>query len=113
MSHFESRMAADGQLPVPPEVREAFRLKDGDIVDFYLDTNHRSIRLIVRNGSVLDLVGLLAPFWPPEDRPLSQEKMDDSIGDYLAEKHMRIAREWNERQEFEAWKKSGKPRAAE
>jgi len=37
--------------------------------------------------------------------------MDEAIGEYLAEKHERISREWNERREFEEWKRTRDKRA--
>ena len=42
----------------------------------------------------------------PSIAPLSQQQLDDSIGDYLIEKHDRISREWNEWREFQEWKKA-------
>ena len=49
MPHFETRMGADGKLVVPENVQSAFKLKPGDIIDFYLDETARTARIRARN----------------------------------------------------------------
>lgn len=48
MPHFETRMGADGKLVVPEDVQSAFKLKPGDIIDFYLDETARTARIRAR-----------------------------------------------------------------
>jgi antitoxin PrlF len=109
MPHYEAKMSSKGQITVPSEVREFLSLKEGDRVDFYVDTHAHSVRVLARNAKLSDLVGLL-------DRdcvltqPMTEEDMDKAIGEHLAEKHERISREWNEWREFQDWKRA---RAAE
>ncbi len=104
MPHYEAKMSSKGQITVPAEVREFFLLKEGDRVDFYIDPRTRSVRILARNAKLSDLRGWLDP--RPTGAPLSQQEMDEAIGDYLTEKHERISREWNEWREFQEWKKS-------
>jgi bifunctional DNA-binding transcriptional regulator/antitoxin component of YhaV-PrlF toxin-antitoxin module len=42
-------MGADGKLVVPEDARSTFKLKPGDIIDFYLDETARTARIRVRN----------------------------------------------------------------
>jgi antitoxin PrlF len=109
MPHYQAKMSSKGQLTIPAAVREHFDLKTGDLVDFYLDDTGRSVRLLVRNKSILD--GLEELKLPPSDRAITVAEMDEAIGEYLAEKHERISREWNERREFEEWKRTRDKRA--
>jgi antitoxin PrlF len=109
MPHYQAKMSSKGQLTIPMAVREHFGLKTGDIVDFYLDDTGRSARLLVRNKSIFD--GFEELKLPPRDRPVTVAEMDEAIGEYLAEKHERINREWNERREFEEWKRTRDKRA--
>ncbi len=104
MPHFEARMSSKGQITVPAQVREHFALKEGDLVDFYVDPLARAVRILARNAKLSDLVGMLEK---PQSTPaLTQQQMDDAVGDHLSEKHERISREWNEWREFQDWKKS-------
>jgi len=109
MPHYEAKVSSKGQITIPSEVREFFSLREGDRVDFYVDPRTRSVRILARNAKLSDLRGLLDDI-PRTDQPLSQSDLDEAIGDYLAEKHERISREWNEWREFQEWKKA---RAAE
>ena len=104
MSHYQAKMSSKGQLTIPSAVREHFDLKTGDIVDFYVDDDGRSVQLLVRNKSIFDSLEELK--LPARGRPVTLAEMDEAIGDYLAEKHDRINREWNERREFEEWKRT-------
>jgi AbrB family looped-hinge helix DNA binding protein len=105
-------MSSKGQLSVPSAVREHFRLKAGDIVDFYLDDPAgRSVQMLVRNKSIFDRLDELNLPHPPDGRPVTLAEMDEAIGDYLAEKHERISREWEEHREFEEWKRARDKRA--
>jgi antitoxin PrlF len=109
MPHYQTKISSKGQFTVPAAVREHFDLKTGDIVDFYIDDADRSVRLLVRNKSIFDRLEDLK--LPSLGRPVTVEEMDEAIGDYLAEKHERISREWNERHEFEEWKRARDKRA--
>jgi AbrB family looped-hinge helix DNA binding protein len=102
-------MSSKGQITVPAEVREFFSLKEGDLVDFYVDPRTRAVRVMARNAKLSDLIGILDRGDRPK-KPLTQEELDTAIGEHLAEKHERISREWNEWREFQEWKKT---RAAE
>jgi AbrB family looped-hinge helix DNA binding protein len=109
MAHYQAKMSSKGQLTIPAAVREHFKLKTGDIVDFYVDDADRSVRLLVRNQSFFD--GLEELKLPPRGRPVTLAEMDEAIGEYLAEKHERISQEWEERHEFEEWKRTRDKRA--
>jgi antitoxin PrlF len=109
MPHYQAKMSSKGQLTMPAAVRKYFDLKTGDIVDFYIDDVERSVRLLVRNKSIFELLEGLK--LPSLGHPVTVEEMDDAIGEYLAEKHERISREWNEHHEFEEWKRARDKRA--
>ena len=109
MPHYEAKVSSKGQITVPSEVREFLSLKEGDRVDFYVDPRTCSVRILARNGKLSDLIGLLDRDRVPT-QPMTQEDMDQAIGEHLAEKHERISREWNEWREFQDWKRA---RAAE
>ena len=109
MPHYQAKMSSKGQLTIPSAVREHFDLKTGDIVDFYVDDADRSVRLLVRNKSIFDRLEELKLL--SSGRPVTRAEMDEAIGEYLAEKHERISREWRERHEFEEWKRTRNKRA--
>jgi bifunctional DNA-binding transcriptional regulator/antitoxin component of YhaV-PrlF toxin-antitoxin module len=96
---------------MPAAVRDHFNLKAGDIVDFYVDDAEGSVRLLVRNKSISERLEELKLPPPPNGRPVTVAEMDEAIGEYLAEKHERISREWDERHEFEEWKRTRDKRA--
>jgi bifunctional DNA-binding transcriptional regulator/antitoxin component of YhaV-PrlF toxin-antitoxin module len=87
-------------------VRDHFALKTGDVVDFYVNERERSVQLLFRNKSIFDSLEELKLPPSPHGHPVTIAEMDEAIGDYLAEKHERIGREWEERQAFEKWKRA-------
>jgi antitoxin PrlF len=111
MPHYEAKLSSKGQLTMPAAVREHFNIKAGDIVDFYVEDAEDSVRLLVRNKSIFERLEepKLPP--PPNGRPVTVAEMDEAIGEYLAEKHERISREWDERHAFEEWKRTRDKRA--
>jgi antitoxin PrlF len=111
MPHYQAKMSSKGQLTIPSAIREHFNLKTGDIVDFYADDAERSVRMLVRNKSIFERLEELKLPPSPDGRPVTLAEMDEAIGEYLAEKHERISREWNERHEFEEWKRTRDKRA--
>lgn len=112
MAHYQAKMSSKGQLTLPAAVREHFELKTGDLVDFYVEDERRSVYILVRNKSILDRLDELKLPPRPDGRPVTVEEMDEAIGEFLTEKHDRITREWNERREFEEWKRSRDKRAS-
>jgi bifunctional DNA-binding transcriptional regulator/antitoxin component of YhaV-PrlF toxin-antitoxin module len=106
MKLLETKMKAGGMLEIPADVCERLKLKEGDRVDFFLDDNGRSVRLLARNGKLSNLKGLFKHEGPPLD-------IDEAISEHLAEKQERINREWREWHEFQEWRKAKSARAAE
>ena len=113
MPHYEARMSSKGEITVPAEVREFFDLKDGDLIDFYVDETARAVRILARNKKLSDLAGVLRTERDADERPLTPGDIDDSIGAHLAEKHERIRRQWDEWREFQEWRKARQGQAAE
>jgi AbrB family looped-hinge helix DNA binding protein len=111
MPHYQAKMSSKGQLTIPSAVREHFDLKTGDIVDFYFDQAERAIRMLVRNKSISERLDELELPPSPHGRSVTLREMDEAVGEYLAEKHERISREWEERHEFEEWKRTRDKRA--
>jgi antitoxin PrlF len=105
MSHYQAKMSSKGQLTVPAPVREHFDLKTGDIVDFYVDETERPVRMVARNKSLVELAGMLDAYRLPGGHAGTIAEMKEAVGEYLAEKHERISREWNEWHEFQQWKR--------
>lgn len=95
MAHYQAKMSSTGQLAIPSAGPEHFNLKTGDIVDFYVDDADRSTRILARNNSIFD--GLEDLKLPRGGHPVTLGKMNEAIGEYLAEKHERISREWHQR----------------
>ena len=106
MPHYEAVMSSKGQVTIPSKVRDFFDLKEGDRIDFYIDERSGDVRIIARNKKLSGLVGMLSKQTAMPDTAPSLQELDDAIGDYLGEKHDRISREWNERHEFEEWKRN-------
>jgi antitoxin PrlF len=111
--HYEARTSSKGQITIPAAVRKLFKLKAGDIVDFYIDEKSRSVEIIARNKPVGELFGMLNKHVDQRAGPLTQADIDEAIADHLAEDDARIMRQWNQRREFEEWKRARKTDAAE
>jgi len=90
MPHYQAKMSSKGQLTIPSAVREHFDLKAGDIVDFYIDAEDRSVRIMARNKSISGYP--MGYDLPPGQRPATLAEIDEAIGEYLAEKDERISR---------------------
>lgn len=89
---YQSKVTSKGQTTIPQEVREYLKLKPGDRINYVLDNG--LVRLIPKNRSIADLAGFLGK--PPEGAGGTLEDIDKAIGDYIAEDHERIRRQWNE-----------------
>jgi bifunctional DNA-binding transcriptional regulator/antitoxin component of YhaV-PrlF toxin-antitoxin module len=112
MPHFETRMGADGKLVVPEDVQTAFKLKPGDIIDFYLDETARTARIRARNLD-FSTIREMFPVGQAPTRPMSIKDMDDAIGEHLEEDDERIRRDAKEWEEFQHWRRMRSDRAAE
>lgn len=92
---YQSKVTSKGQTTIPQEVREYLKLKPGDRINYVLENG--LVRLIPKNRSIADLAGFLGR--PPEGARAALEDFDEAIGDYIAEDHERIRRQWNEGRE--------------
>lgn len=63
-----------GQVILPPAVREALHLQEGDRVNFVLEAGGTA-KLVPVTASITELKGML----PPAERTLSLEEMDEAI----------------------------------
>jgi len=63
-----------GQVTIPPNVRKALHLNEGDRVYFVIEAGG-TVRLVPVTASITELKGML----PPAERTLSLEEMDDAI----------------------------------
>ena len=104
MQHHEAKMSSKGQITVPAKIREALNLKEGETVDFYLPDGSRTVEMRARNSKLEDLIGCLSHL--SDGKPMTDEEMDDAIGNYLAEKDERIMREQAEWSEFQQWREA-------
>ena len=92
---YQSKVTSKGQTTIPQEVREYLKLKPGDRINYVLDNG--LVRLIPKNRSIADLAGFLGK--PPAGAGATLEDIDEAIGDYIAEDHERIRRQWNKGRE--------------
>jgi AbrB family looped-hinge helix DNA binding protein len=113
MPHFEAKMSSKGQLTVPAPVRNFFKLKTGDIVDFYLDEASRSVRLRARNMPISELIGSLNAYVEPGAPSLTPAAIDAAVAEHLAEEDSRIMREHSEWRAFQEWRRKHRDQAAE
>jgi len=67
-------LTLQGQVTIPPDVREALHLHEGDRVDFVIEAGG-TVRLVPVTASITELKGML----PPAERILSLEEMDEAI----------------------------------
>ncbi len=63
-----------GQVTIPPAVREALHLHEGDRVDFVIEAGG-TVRLVPITASITELKGML----PAAKRVISLEEMDEAI----------------------------------
>jgi AbrB family looped-hinge helix DNA binding protein len=105
-------MTAKGQITIPAQIRDFLSLEAGDIVDFYADERSGVVEIVARNRPVADLFGMLNDAVAEGSSPATSTEIDEAIGSYLAANDERIAREWRERREFEAWRRARDPEAA-
>ena len=110
MPCYEAKISSKGQVTLPVEVRRFYNLQEGDRIDFYVEPGTRTVRLMARNATLADLRGLVTH---RPGGPLSQQEIDDAIGDHLVADDERIKASWNERREFEEWRKAKSLKAAE
>ena len=106
MDHHETRMGAAGAVIIPEAIREQLHLKEGDRIDFYIERNGRTVRMMARNRKLSNIKGLFSHSGPPID-------VEEEIVATLSEKHDRINRRWAEWQAFQDWLKSKRADAAE
>lgn len=81
-------MTSEGQLTVPKEIRELLGLKPGDKVDL-LPSGDQSVTM--RRRRVVEL-GELFGSLPTNGVSLTQEKIDEAIGDARVERYERSRR---------------------
>ena len=79
-------LTSKGQITLPKEVREHFKLSEGDRIDFILEDDGK-VRVVPITGSFRDLLGL---FHRPGMKALTVEEMDEAIGEAVAEDNQRI-----------------------
>jgi AbrB family looped-hinge helix DNA binding protein len=63
-----------GQITIPPAVREALHLHEGDRADFIIEAEG-AVRLVPVTTSITELKGIL----PPAECVISLEEMDEII----------------------------------
>lgn len=85
-----AKITSKGQITVPKVVRDRLKLKTGDSVEFVEVDGEFVIK--PRNLRAVDLAGILGP--PPSGETLTNEQLDEAIGEAAAEDDKRITREW-------------------
>lgn len=85
-------LTSKGQLTIPKDVRDKLNLETG--TRFYVSAVKGKVVLQAKNKSVNDLAGILGP--PPSGETLTDQQIDEAIGQMLSEDDDRIMREWHE-----------------
>jgi bifunctional DNA-binding transcriptional regulator/antitoxin component of YhaV-PrlF toxin-antitoxin module len=82
-----ARISSDGQVALPEEIIRAWRLQPGDMIAF--DAPEAELASIEprRRRSVVELLDALK--LPPRDRPLTQQDIEDAIGEAMTAKERR------------------------
>jgi AbrB family looped-hinge helix DNA binding protein len=78
MASFEAKLSSKGQLTLPVELRREWALKEGDLVEFFIDDDGR-VTVMRRNRPASDLFGLLADL--KSDPTYATD--DDAIADQI------------------------------
>ena len=86
------KLKSKGQLTIPKEIREKLDLATG--TNIYVSAVGDKVVLQAKNKSAGELAGILGR--PPSGDTLTDEQIDDAIGQLLVEDDERIMREWNE-----------------
>ncbi|MBO0905250.1 AbrB/MazE/SpoVT family DNA-binding domain-containing protein [Jiella sonneratiae] len=86
------RITSKGQTTVPKAVRDALGLHEGSMVEWEVADGRAY--LLSKSVDIAELAGILGN---PLGRALTDEEMDDAIGQAVAEDDERIRREWHER----------------
>jgi len=81
----QSKVTADGQVSVPPEIREKLGIGPGSVLEWHEEGDQVVLRKAGRYTSE-DIHRALFPT-PPEPRTI--EEMDDGIRRHLRAKHAR------------------------
>ena len=79
-------LTSKGQITLPKEVREHFKLSEGDRIDFIIEDDGK-VRVVPITGSFRELLGM---FHRPGMKALTVEEMDELIGEAVAEDNQRI-----------------------
>ena len=75
-----STMTSKGQITIPKDIRDKVKLKPGDKVFWAVVNKH--VELWPKNGTLDDFAGM---FYDPDRKPLTDEELEDAIGDAMAD----------------------------
>lgn len=78
MALYEAKLSSKGQLTLPVELRRQWSLKEGDLVEFFLD-DEGHVTVFRRNRPASDLFGLLADLKPDPAYASDDEAIADQI----------------------------------
>ena len=85
-----AKITSKGQVTVPKPIRELLNLKTGDRVEFVEIKGEIVLR--AKNKCAVDLAGILGP--PPSGETLTNEQIDESIGQIATENDARVNGQW-------------------
>ena len=69
----EALLTSKGQITIPKEIRKAFKLEDGDRIDFVSEKGW--VIMVPLKGNILDLYGSI----PHRGKPLDFKKLKERI----------------------------------
>lgn len=84
-------VTSKGQITLPIAVRKKLRLHSGDQVEF-IEREDGEFTVRAKKGNLMDFYG----FFKSNEKPLTEEEINDSIGAHLGADDARIKREYAE-----------------
>jgi antitoxin PrlF len=88
----EATVTSKGQVTIPVGIRERLGVKAGDALRFRLSETGELTVVPRRKRSIFEIAREMP--LPALDRPLTQQDIDNAIGDAMAEQEDRIKRQW-------------------
>lgn len=86
-----SMLKAEGQVTLPQEIRDRLGVREGDVLEFWLDEESRIVLRPASRDPLGRLPGLLRDLAP--ERPVSIEEMDEAIRRRTVKKHGKAHRD--------------------
>jgi AbrB family looped-hinge helix DNA binding protein len=81
----QSKVTAEGQISVPPEIREKLGIGPGSVLEWHEEGN----RVVLRKAGGYTFEDIHRALFPTPPEPRTIEEMDEGIRRHLRKKHAR------------------------